>query len=57
MRLKDKAFGLFQQYSSRDLAGLRIEHGAREFEDGSSVIVTLKDSGMYELVSFLKDFR
>eukprot|EP00112_Aurelia_sp_Birch-Aquarium-sp1_P016841 Seg385.12 transcript_id=Seg385.12/GoldUCD/mRNA.D3Y31 product="U4/U6.U5 tri-snRNP-associated protein 1" protein_id=Seg385.12/GoldUCD/D3Y31 len=36
------------RYGSRDLAGLRIEHGASEFEDGSSVIVTLKDSGILE---------
>ena len=43
-----KTFVVFQQYGSKDLAGLRIEHGASEFEDGSSVIVTLKDSGMHQ---------
>ena len=34
-----------QQYKSRDLAGLTVEHSVDSFKEGRTVILTLKDQG------------
>jgi len=35
-------------YTSRDLAGLKIQHSVNEISDGSSYIVTIKDKGILD---------
>ncbi|CAH8606265.1 unnamed protein product [Dicrocoelium dendriticum] len=37
-----------ETYSSRDLSGLRVEHKIDHFDEGRSVILTLKDKGVLE---------
>lgn len=35
-------------YDERDLEGLKVTHGAEEFESGEDVVLTLKDSKVLE---------
>lgn len=35
-------------YDERDLAGLKVRHGAEQFEEGEDVILTLRDSRVLE---------
>ena len=37
----------FQEYGSKDLRGLTVEHGEEAFTEGKTVILTLKDKGWY----------
>lgn len=37
-----------EAYSAKDMAGLTVEHDVSSFREGSSVILTLKDSGILE---------
>ncbi|VDQ07672.1 unnamed protein product [Trichobilharzia regenti] len=36
-----------KNYKPGDLAGLRVEHSADRFVDGQSIILTIKDSGLF----------
>lgn len=37
-------FANLQAYSAKDMAGLKVEHDAKDFREGSNVILTLKDT-------------
>lgn len=37
---------LKEAYGEKDLSGLKVAHGADDFEEGRDVILTLKDSGV-----------
>ncbi len=37
-----------KEYGSRNLSGLKVEHASHKFKEGSSVILTLKDSGVLD---------
>ncbi|XP_069063948.1 U4/U6.U5 tri-snRNP-associated protein 1 [Pleurodeles waltl] len=47
--LVEKAFGQKKEgYSSRDLQGLTVEHSIDSFQEGHTVVLTLKDKGVLE---------
>jgi U4/U6.U5 tri-snRNP-associated protein 1 len=35
-----------QEYSSKELKGLKVEHDQQVFKEGQTVILTLKDKGL-----------
>ncbi|XP_025105199.1 LOW QUALITY PROTEIN: U4/U6.U5 tri-snRNP-associated protein 1-like [Pomacea canaliculata] len=37
-----------KNYSSRDLSGLKVEHGMEKFREGSNIVLTLKDKGVLD---------
>ncbi|XP_071961912.1 U4/U6.U5 tri-snRNP-associated protein 1-like [Antedon mediterranea] len=37
-----------KNYSSKDIAGLQVQHSVNSFKEGKSVILTLKDSGILD---------
>ena len=43
--LVEEEFGTKKRYGSKDLRGLRVEHGQDTFTEGKTVILTLKDRG------------
>ena len=42
-----------EEYSSRDLHGLKVEHGGDAFREGKDIILTLKDTGTYVHVRYV----
>ncbi|XP_075425917.1 U4/U6.U5 tri-snRNP-associated protein 1 [Ascaphus truei] len=46
--LVEEEFGQKKKYSSRDLQGLTVEHKIASFNEGQTVILTLKDKGVLE---------
>lgn len=39
------SFSFLQEYTSKDLKGLKVEHSVDRFKDGQSIILTLQDKG------------
>ena len=37
----------WQMYTSKDLKGLRVEHDQQMIKEGRSVVLTLKDKGLF----------
>ena len=45
--LVEQEFGTKKSYDSKDLTGLRVEHAQDRFAEGKTVILTLKDKGIF----------